>query len=143
MDGMADMKPGGERPEPDTLIRGWVRFLLLLLGWLFVALGAVGLVLPILPTTPFLLLAAWAFARSSRRFHDWLYLHPRFGPVLRAWRDHRAVPLRAKVAAIIVMAASLSYVVFLTNNPLWVSLAMAAVIVPVALWLGTRPSRPE
>lgn len=132
-------EPAGE----DILLSGTARFVLLGLGWLFVALGTLGIALPLLPTTPFLLLAAWAFARSSRRFHDWLYRHPRFGPALRAWRDHRAVPIRAKVAALLVMAASLSYVMFLTQNPLWVSLVMAAVMLPVALWLTTRPSRPE
>jgi len=132
-------RPSGE----DTLLSGTARFVLLGLGWLFVGLGTLGILLPLLPTTPFLLLAAWAFARSSRRFHDWLYRHPRFGPALRAWRDHRAVPLRAKVVAILVMAASLSYVMFLTRNPLWVSLVMAGVMLPVALWLTTRPSRPE
>ena len=133
----------GHRTGGDSLVRGPTRLVLLGLGWFFTGLGMLGVVLPLLPTTPFLLLALWAFARSSLRFHDWLYDHPRFGPVLKAWRDHRVVPLRAKVLAVVVMAASLTWVVFLKTEPLWVPLVMAGVMVPVALWLLTRPSQPD
>ncbi len=137
--------PGSEQSGPksggNSLVRGPTRLVLLGLGGFFTGLGMLGVVLPLLPTTPFLLLALWAFARSSRRFHDWLYDHPRFGPVLKAWRDHRVVPLRAKVLAVVVMAASLTWVTFLKTEPLWVPLVMAGVMVPVALWLLSRPSR--
>jgi len=135
-------QPGTE-PGGNTLVRGTTRLVLLLLGWLFTGLGMLGVVLPLLPTTPFLLLALWAFARSSRRFHDWLYDHPRFGPVIRAWWDHRVVPVRAKVLAVSVMAASLVWVIYFKTEPVWVPLAMAGVMVPVAVWLLTRPSHPE
>lgn len=130
-------------PEPLEIVRGPLRLLLLGLGWLCVALGMVGAVLPLLPTTPFLLLAAWAFARTSRRFHDWLYDHRHFGPVLRQWRDHRVIPPKAKIIAIAAMSASLAWVLFLTRNPVWVPLAMSAVMIPVAAWLLSRPSRPS
>ena len=68
------------------------RGLLIILGWLAVVLATLGVVLPLLPTTPFLLLAAWCFARSSPRFHHWLLHRSWFGPYLRHWQQHRALP---------------------------------------------------
>ncbi len=72
------------------------RILLLSLGWLAVVLGTLGVVLPLLPTTPFILLAAWCFARSSPRFHHWLLYRSWFGGYLRHWQKHRAMPPGAK-----------------------------------------------
>lgn len=118
------------------------RVVLLGLGWLFVGIGALGAFLPLLPTTPFLLLAAWAFARSSHRFHDWLYGQRHFGPVLLAWRDHRVIPVRAKIIAVTAMSASLGWVIFLLHSPWWVPFTMAAVMIPVAIWMLSRPGRP-
>lgn len=81
------------------------------LAWLTLAygcvgLGAVGAMLPVMPTTPFLLVALWAGARSSPRLRFRLYRHPRFGPALRAWHRRGAVPVRAKLAACLLMGAS-------------------------------------
>lgn len=78
----------------------------LILGWCCVALGVAGAFLPLLPTTVFLLIAAWAFSRSSERWHNWLHDHPRFGPVLACWERHRAMPLRAKIAAFVTLGFS-------------------------------------
>src|SRR5262245_18957804 len=74
-----------------------VRFLYKAMGFVFVGLGVLGAFLPLLPTTPFLLVSLWAFSRSSRRFHQWLYMHPRFGPRLQEWHEQGVVPVKVKV----------------------------------------------
>ncbi|MDV2100703.1 DUF454 family protein [Serratia marcescens] len=79
------------------------RGLLIILGWLAVVLATLGVVLPLLPTTPFLLLAAWCFARSSPRFHHWLLYRSWFGTYLRHWQQHRALPPGAKWKAVLVI----------------------------------------
>ena len=90
---------------------------LIVLGWGFVALGVVGVVLPVLPTTPFMLIALWCFARSSKRFHDWLYHHRLFGPPLRKWDRYGVIPVSAKVFACTAMSASLIYIIFFRDLP--------------------------
>ena len=76
----------------------------LVIGFLMLALGLVGAFLPVMPTTIFIILAAFCFGRSSPRLEAWLVGHPRFGPSLRAWRDDGAIPARAKILAIAGMA---------------------------------------
>jgi len=117
-----------------------LRVALLAFGWINVGLGFAGAFLPVLPTTPFLLVALWAFAQSSRRFHDWLYNHPKFGPTLRDWRDHRVVPVRAKALSLSMMATSLAYVTFFVAEDWRLPTSMACVMVPTAIWLVTRAS---
>ena len=98
-----------EEPPLDRAQRGTpLHYALIALGWAFVAVGLVGVFLPVLPTTPFILLALWCFARSSERFHHWLYHHPRLGPYARAWHEHRVIPPRAKLLSVTMMAARLS-----------------------------------
>lgn len=113
----------------------------LALGWLFFALGGLGALLPVLPTTPFMLLALWAFAKSSRRFHDWLYHHRLFGPPLQQWRRHRVIPLPAKFMSVSMMSASLVYLVLVLQPPLYVSMAVAALLLYAAGFILSKPSR--
>ncbi len=112
----------------------------LILGFLFFGLGAVGVVVPGLPTTVFMLLALWAFARSSQRFHQWLYHHRLFGPPLQEWQRYRVIPLRAKVLAVSMMAASLSYLVLFTRTPLWIDLVTLLVMLYGAWFILSKPS---
>lgn len=105
------------------------------------ALGLVGVFLPLLPTTPFVILAAACFAQSSPRLHDWLLRHPLFGPAIRDWRNHRAIPPGAKKAAVAAMAAAFALSLFL-RLPVWVLLAQGAVLLIAGGWIVTRPSGP-
>ncbi|MCJ9671243.1 MULTISPECIES: YbaN family protein [unclassified Neorhizobium] len=116
-----------------------MRLLFLALGWLFVAIGIVGAFLPVLPTTPFLLLAVACFARSSPRLEAWLLEHPKFGPSLRSWREKGAIARKAKVAAISLMAVSYAVFWFGTSPPLWRAALVAAVMLGSATFIVTRP----
>ena len=84
----------GPTPRPRWQARLW-----LLAGFLCLIVGLIGVVLPLLPTTPFVLLAAYCFSRGSARWEHWLLTHPRLGPLVHDWRQHHAVPLRAKQLA--------------------------------------------
>ena len=114
---------------------------LIVLGWLMVALGVVGVLMPVVPSAPFLLVALWAFSKSSRRFHDWLYHHPVFGPPLREFRAYRVVPWHAKAAAGLGMAGSATYVIGFTAAPWYAVALMIAVMLAVLGYLMTCPSR--
>lgn len=119
--------------------RRGARHALLALGWLCVALGAIGIVVPGMPTTIFLIIALWAFSRSSEQVRSWLYNHRRFGPPLQAWHAHGVIPARAKLAAVAVMAASVAVLAALSHD--WIGpVALAAVMVPVAAFIVSRPS---
>lgn len=109
------------------------------LGYASLALGVAGIVLPVLPTTPFVILAAWCFARSNPALAAWLYEHPRFGALLIAWRDQGAIPLRAKTFALLAMAASYALTVWLRPGP-YLPYILAAVMGGVAIYIVTRPS---
>lgn len=123
----------------DATVSGPLRYAFLALGWLAVLLGFIGAFLPVLPTTPFLLVAAWAFARSSRRMRLWLYGHPRFGAFLRDWRDEGAIPLRGKVAALGGMLIAW-HVVFLTSDRAWTPIVVGACLAAVAVYVASRPT---
>ena len=113
----------------------------LALAGLCIGLAFAGVFLPLLPTTPFLLVAAWAAARSSPRLHDWLYQHPRFGPLLRDWREHRALRPRTKVIALVLVAASWLLMMATVDSP--VARGVASVIMlAVAIFLASRPHGP-
>jgi uncharacterized membrane protein YbaN (DUF454 family) len=111
------------------------------LGGICVGLGILGLVLPGLPGTVFLLIALWAFSRSSHRLHLWLYNHPRFGASLRAWHRHRVIPTRAKIAAVATMSVSAVMIVVLFTGDWRIAALSIALMAVVALWIVTRPSR--
>ena len=113
------------------------------LGWICVALGVVGIVLPVLPTTPFLLVAAWAFARSSPRFRDWLVGHRTLGPYVNDWNEYGAIPTRAKVLAIAVMSVSAAWLFGWSDLPIAVKLIATACMLGAAVFILTRPDTPS
>ncbi len=115
--------------------------------WLFtglaaVAIGAVGVVLPLLPTTPFLLVAAFAFARSSRRLNRWLREHRTFGPLINNWHRDGSIDRKSKTMAIIVIVAT-PVITWLLNAPFWIVACQVVVLSAVALFILSRPSPTE
>ena len=100
-------------------------------------LGVIGLFLPLLPTTPFLILAFWAAAKGSPRFQFWLYRHPRFGPPLRAWYRYRALSVRTKVMATLILCSSLA-VMGWSGVPRGGLLAAALFFLAIGVFLWTR-----
>lgn len=117
---------------------GRLRWVWLAAGGLSLALGAVGLFLPLLPTVPFVLLAAFCFSRGSERCERWLLEHPTFGPPVRQWREQRAVPLRAKRLAWVMMALSSGLAAWWLPSPWrWVP---GLCCLAVGLWLWRLPT---
>lgn len=117
----------------------WIWFSI---AWAFVAVGIVGAALPLLPTTPFLLLAVWAFSRSSARFHDWLVEHRILGPPIQRWRRERVIPLRVKILAVASMLVSVAFSAFALRLPWWALAAMGCVVAAAIVFLARIPSRP-
>ncbi|WP_026177407.1 YbaN family protein [Thiobacillus denitrificans] len=134
----------GSPSRPDTHLHRHVlpvRLVFAALGTLFLGLGVAGLFLPVLPTTPFLLLAAACYARSSRRIFDWLLSHAHFGPLIREWREHRAIPYRAKRIALILIALSFAISVGFFIPGWLAKLGMAMGGLALMAWIARIPSR--
>lgn len=112
------------------------------LGLLATGLGIAGVVLPLLPATPFFLLAAFAFARSSPRLHAWLTGHRRFGPVIADWHRHGAIARRAKVTAVAVMVLTLAAGA-LAGLQAWLLGVQAAAMAGAAAFILSRPEPPR
>lgn len=112
------------------------------LGGISVALGLAGLLLPLLPTTPFMILAAACFAKSSPRLHDWLVSHRVFGPAIRDWRESRAIAPRAKRMALLAMAAAFGLSLALRLPAMALAL-QGTVLLITGTWIATRPSGPR
>lgn len=116
-----------------------MRYFWLGAGWISLTLGIAGVALPLLPTTPFLLLAAFCFGKSSPRFHDWLVNHPNFGPGIQNWQERRAISPKAKVAAMIALLAALAVSAAAGVNHTLLIIQIA-VIAAVAVFILTRNS---
>lgn len=107
---------------------------------MFVALGLVGVFLPLLPTTPFLLLALACFARSSPAFHDRLVNHHILGPYIVDWERDRSIPIAAKLASVVMMSASFGWLALGTNAPAIAIWMTGAILLCVAAYIVTRPT---
>jgi uncharacterized membrane protein YbaN (DUF454 family) len=118
----------------------WLRYLLLGVGCASVCLGVIGVFLPIMPTTPFLLLAAACFARSSPRFHAWLLNHPQLGPLLKSYLNGEGIPLKAKVLSIGSMWVSIAVSCWFVPWP-WVRVLLVAVALAVTVYIARQKTR--
>ena len=115
------------------------RRLYLAVGWLCVGLGLVGAFVPLMPTTVFMLIAAWAFSRSSTRWHRWLREHARFGEAVRGWEDHHAMPKRAKRLAFAALAVSYAVTAYLFGPLSWAAIIGGVCIAGVAIYIAHIP----
>lgn len=114
------------------------RVLLIILGWICVVLATLGVVLPLLPTTPFLLLAAWCFARSSPRFHHWLLHRSWFGSYLRHWQQHRALPKGAKPKAVALILVTFAVSIYFVPS-LWVRILLLCMMFMLLIMMWRLP----
>ncbi|MCP4596564.1 YbaN family protein [Neptuniibacter sp.] len=119
-----------------------VRALYLIAGLLCVLIGLIGVILPLLPTTPFLLVAAFCFSRSSERLHQYLLNHPIFGGLIRNWEDYGVIPLKAKVIATTMMLVMVSYPLFFKSFHIGLKMMVVATIILAVSYIWTRPSVP-
>jgi len=123
------------------LISG-LRLLWTMGGIVFVAIGAIGVILPLLPTTPFLLLGAYCFARSSPRLHDWLLGHRSFGPLINNWDRYGSIDRRSKRIALVVIILTLG-ISLLIGVPWWALAGQTVVLASAATFVLTRPDPPD
>ena len=128
--------------QPPQVATGVRRWLYLAAGFLSLALGGIGVVLPLLPTTPLVILAAYCFARSSPAMHQRLLSNRIFGPLIIEWNEHRSIPLRAKILAISMIFLFGAFSVVFVLDKLWMRLLVIATLGSVATWLATRPTTP-
>lgn len=130
--------------DAQAMVKGPLRYVLLGIGFIATGLGIAGFILPVLPGVPFLLIAAWAFSRSSERFETWLTTHPQFGPIIKDWRAYQVIPPRAKIIATTMMGLSLLYLIFVSSldRPIVATIGLILLLVSIYIW--TRPShRPK
>lgn len=128
--------PAGYRPAKSRVLRG----VLLGIGWISVALGVLGIALPLLPTTPFLLLAAACFLRSSSEFHGWLLGHPYLGRYLEYYLGGQGMPFRAKVYTLAMLWSTMALSAWLVSNR-WVSLILLITGLAVTMHMARLPTR--
>ncbi|EMI5489103.1 DUF454 family protein [Providencia stuartii] len=111
---------------------------LILMGWTAVILACLGVVLPVLPTTPFLLLAAWCFSRSSPRFHHWLLYRSWFGSYIRHWQTYKGLPKGAKPKAIIVILVTFTISIWVVSF-WWLKLGLFALLCWLLIFMYRLP----
>lgn len=110
-----------------------MRYLLAIIGSVSLALGIMGIFLPVLPTTPFLLLSAALYMRSSQRLYDWLMSHKHLGPYIKNFREHKALPLRVKIVSVTMVWATLLYCAFVVAKEWWMSVMFIAIATGVTI----------
>lgn len=118
------------------------RIIFIILGWFSLITGILGIFLPLLPGTPFIILAAWCFSKSSERFHAWLTTHRHFGPMVHNWQSSQGVPIRAKKRAILFMWLGMLVSMMLIGR-IWATLSLILIGCAVSLYILRLPTRAE
>lgn len=143
----APPKEAGGRPWVDyshevrELRNPLVRGLFIVIGWLCVISGMVGVVLPGWPTTPFIILATYFFARSSPRFYNWVMNHRVFGPLIRDWRDGKGMTARTKAVAVVTIVVTISISITVIGTT-WVRVLLAVIMLTLCTYLLRLPTKP-
>ena len=119
-----------------------MRYIYLALGWFSVGLAIIGIILPVLPTVPFLLVAVWAFSKSSPVLAERIRNHKTFGPLVRDWQDHGAIPFKAKALAVFMMSCTGGYLLFYGHAPQWLAVSICVAMACVAIFIVSRPTKP-
>lgn len=140
---MSEREESWEIPESELHPSSLVRAVLLTCGSIALLLGIIGVFLPGLPTTPFVLVAAACYARASEPFYRWLVANPTFGPLIIEWRRHHSIPFRIKVIAIVLMSLTISASMWTFASQPWLQILLAGVGIVTALWLWHIPSRDQ
>ncbi|MGE3611364.1 MAG: YbaN family protein [Bacteriovoracaceae bacterium] len=118
-----------------------MKWLWFTIAWISFALGIIGAFLPIIPTTPFLILSAFLFSKSSPRFHRWLLSLPVAGDGIRDWQENRVIRTKAKILCVVMITGSLIYINFFLKVHIALKVFISLILVPVAIFVSTRKSR--
>jgi uncharacterized membrane protein YbaN (DUF454 family) len=139
----APPEPDWEIPEAELHPSLLVRIVLWTCGSVALLLGIIGIVVPGLPTTPFVLVAAACYARASEPFYRWLLHNPTFGPLIIEWRRHHSIPHRIKWLAITLMSLTISVSIWTMADKPWLQVMLAVIGLATAIWLWRIPSRDQ
>lgn len=111
-----------------------------LLGWISFGLGSLGVFLPILPTTPLILLAAYFFSKGSPKFYNWLINLKYFGKKIKDWNEYGVIDRKSKILASVLLILILGAFIFYTERPTWVKALLGVIFTGVMIFINTRPS---
>jgi uncharacterized protein len=135
--------PPTRTPDQGPGPRTATRWLWIAAGWAALGLGIIGAFLPVIPTTPLVLVAAWCFSKGSKRLHRRLLEDPRFGPLVRDWERHRVIRLRAKLLATAMIVPLVGYMVLFSAAPGWTKWVTVLLVVWGLTFIWTKPSSPR
>ncbi len=125
------------------MLKGPKKVIFLILGLVTTILAIVGIFLPLLPTTPFLLLSAYFFSNSSQKLHNWLLEHRVFGPIIKDWNRYGVIRLRAKIISTILIIALFSYTLLFVKVNLYIKILITLIGLSVLIFINSRPSEPQ
>lgn len=126
-----------------NILEGPKKLVFILLGFISLGLGILGIILPILPTTPFAILSAYLFSKSSLRLHRWLLRQPVLGPLIINWQDHGVIRLKAKIMSTCLIIPLFSYTLIFVPVAIWIKIIVMSIGACVLTFIWTRPSSPN